>query len=87
VGNVPSQLSPPIRNDVEWLEPELHEESKADADGRVSGKRTFSYVVRIHRAGDVPLGDATLPYYDPELRRYTIARAALGTVHVREAPT
>jgi hypothetical protein len=70
---------------VEWLAPEVHEQvgsvgREADTFG---GKRSFDYVVRVRRAGDVDLGEVTLPYWDPDQKRYGVARAILGTVHVK----
>jgi hypothetical protein len=84
-GNVPAAIAPPVRTGVEWLAPEVHEQvgsvgREADTFG---GKRSFDYVVRVRRAGDVDLGEVTLPYWDPDQKRYGVARAILGTVHVK----
>jgi hypothetical protein len=46
------------------------------------GTRSFDFVVHVNRAGDVDLGELALPFWDPDQRRYSIARAALGMVHV-----
>jgi hypothetical protein len=91
-GNVPAAITPPARTGVEWLAPELHEQlgsvgRQADTFG---GKRSFDYVVRVHRAGDVDLGEVSLPFWDPAEKHYAVARATLGTVHVKPttaAPT
>jgi hypothetical protein len=49
------------------------------------GRRAFDYVVRVRRAGDVDLGEVSLPFWDPDQKRYVVARATLGTVHVKPA--
>ena len=54
----------------------------AVANDRFGGTRTFSYVVRIHRAGAVDLGEIRIPYWDPQARAYAVARTALGIVQV-----
>ncbi|HEY3820972.1 MAG TPA: BatD family protein [Polyangiaceae bacterium] len=84
-GNVPAALAPPARTGVEWLAPEVHEQlGSVGRDATTfGGKRSFDYVVRVHRAGDVELGEMSLPFWDPEQKRYSVARAALGTVHVK----
>ena len=82
-GNLPSTLTVPSRAGVEWLEPQMHEKLGATADDKFGGKRTFSYVVRMKKEGNVELGDITLPYFDPDTRTYAVARAALGGVHVK----
>jgi hypothetical protein len=46
------------------------------------GKRTFDYVVKLSKAGAVDLGELALPYWDPDQKRYDVARAALGSVTV-----
>jgi len=84
-GNVPAAMAPPARPGVEWLAPEVHEQlgsvgREADTFG---GKRVFDYVVRVHLAGDVDLGEVSLPFWDPDQKRYAVARATLGTVHVK----
>jgi hypothetical protein len=82
-GNLPNTLVPPAREGVEWLAPEVHDDlgpiAGRDAYG---GKRSFEFVVRVKRAGDVNLGELALPFWDPEQKRYAVARAALGSVHV-----
>ncbi len=84
-GNVPAKLNIPQQNGVEWLEPSIIEKLEAQS-GRVRGSRTFTYVVRLDKSGSVDLGELTLPYYDPDARRYEIARAALGRVEVTPDP-
>jgi hypothetical protein len=86
-GNLPSSITPPARAGIEWLAPEVHEKMGGMSGNRYGGKRTFSFVVRLHKEGLVDLGDLTLPYYNPETRSYGVARAALGVVNVRPGAT
>jgi hypothetical protein len=82
-GNVPSTITPPARAGLEWLVPEVHEELGPVGHDAFGGKRTFDFVVRVRKAGDVDLGEIALPFWNPEQKRYEIARAALGAVHAR----
>jgi hypothetical protein len=87
-GNIPASLTPPARAGIEWLTPEVHEKMGPVAGSeKYGGKRTFSFVVRLHKEGLVDLGDLTVPYYDPSARSYGVARAALGVVNVRPGAT
>jgi hypothetical protein len=81
-GNLPGALPTPAREGIEWLAPEMHEQVGATHDA-FGGKRTFDYVVRVLRAGDVDLGDLVLPYWDPDQKRYAVARGSLGVVRAR----
>jgi len=81
-GNVPSAITTPAREGVEWLAPEVHDNLGAIGHDTYGGKRTFDYVVRLERAGDVDLGELAVPFWDPEQKRYDVARATLGAVHV-----
>ncbi len=85
-GNLPSAITPPARAGLEWLEPEVREKVGATASDRFGGTRTFSFVLRLHREGDVDLGDVTLPFYNPDSHAYGVARASLGKVKVRPNP-
>src|SRR5207237_10340606 len=85
-GNVPNAIATPARADVEWLSPEVHDKVGPIGDTGYGGSRTFDYVARIKRAGTVDLGELSLPYWSPEHKRYEVARAALGTAHVRPTP-
>ncbi len=38
--------------------------------------------MRLHKEGAVDLGEVRLPYYDPERRVYSVARATVGIVNV-----
>ena len=80
-GNLPQSLRVPERTGIEWLDPEKKESIEPQA-GVVGGWRTFGYVVRIKESGSVDLGEVTLPYWDPALGKYQVARAVLGKVEV-----
>ena len=81
-GNVPEAITPPVRDGVEWLVPEVHTDLGPTPQGSYGGKRSFDYIVHVKRAGMVDLGDVSLPYWDPDQRRYGMARAPLGAVRV-----
>jgi hypothetical protein len=81
-GNVPNAIAAPSRPGVEWLTPQVHEQMAPIGKDGYGGTRSFDYVVHLTRSGDVDLGDLTLPYWDPELHRYGVATAKLGTVKV-----
>lgn len=83
-GNLPSQLTLPVVPGVEWLEPQLREKLGAQASDRFGGTRTFSYVVRLHKEGNVDLGEIRLPYFDAEKKAYAVARASLGIIVVSQ---
>ncbi len=86
-GNLPAMITPPAQAGLEWLAPEVHEKVGAMKDDHYGGSRTFSYVVRIHKTGDVRLGFIRVPFWDPSTRRYDVARADLGPVTVRPSAT
>jgi len=85
IGNVPFKIQTPEQRGVEWLEPSLSEHIEAP-NGVVQGTRTFSYVVRLNEAGNIDLGELTLPFYNPKRREYATARAALGIINVKPNP-
>ncbi len=85
IGNVPFKIQTPEQRGVEWLEPSLSEKIEAP-NGVVQGTRTFSYVVRLSEAGNIDLGELTLPFYNPKRREYATARAALGVINVKPNP-
>ena len=85
-GNVPAAVATPAREGVQWLTPEVHEQLGPIGQESFGGKRSFEFVVRMSRAGDVDLGDVVLPFWDPDQKRYAVARAALGAVHVTASP-
>jgi hypothetical protein len=82
-GNLPSAIVPPAREGVEWLPPEVHEQLGPIGQDAFGGRRTFDFVVRVRRAGTVDLGEITLPFWDPDAKRYDVARAPLGTVQAK----
>jgi len=86
-GNLPASLTPPARAGIEWLAPEVHEKMGGTTGDKYGGKRTFSFVVRLHKEGLTDLGDLALPYYNPETQSYGVARAPLGVVNVRPGAT
>jgi hypothetical protein len=84
-GNLPSMITPPAQAGLEWLTPEVHEKvgpmpSDRDVFG---GTRTFTYVLRVHKAGEARLGLLSLPYWDPVANKYEVAHTDLGRVLVR----
>ncbi len=86
-GNLPAILPVPARTDVEWLTPTSHDKLGRLEGGKFGGSRHFSYVVRLHKEGDVDLGEIALPYWDPDARAYAFARAPLGVVKVTPGAT
>lgn len=81
-GNMPSTLPLPEIDGVEWLEPQVRDNLGPVANDRWGGTRTFSYVVRLHKAGTIDLGEIRLPYWNPQTRAYDVARTSLGIVTV-----
>ena len=81
-GNLPGKLTLPIVPDVEWLEQETLDKLGPLANDRFGGTRTFSFVVRLHREGNLDLGEVKLPFFDPQKNAYGTARAALGIIVV-----
>jgi hypothetical protein len=84
-GNMPATLPTPEISGVEWLEPQTRDSLGPVSNDKFGGTKTFTYVVRIHKDGSIDLGEIRLPYFDPQTRRYEIARAALGIVQVAKA--
>jgi hypothetical protein len=85
-GRLPATLTVPARPGVDWLEPQVREKLGPVSGDRFGGERTFSYVLKVARDGTLDLGAFTLPYWDPDAKRYEVARAELGTVEVRPRP-
>ena len=88
-GNLPAMITPPAQAGLEWLAPEVHEKV-GPVQGQpemFGGSRTFTYVLRIHKPGEVHLGSISLPFWDPTANRYDVAVADLGTVTVRPNAT
>jgi hypothetical protein len=86
-GNLPAMLPVPARTDVEWLSPTTHEKLGRLDGNKFGGSRHFSYVVKLHKEGDLDLGEIAMPYWDPDARTYAYARAPLGTVKVTPGAT
>jgi hypothetical protein len=80
-------ITPPAQAGIEWLPPVVREKVGATEGDHFGGTRTFAYVVRLHKAGDVDLGAIQLPYWDPLRKRYDVARANLGVVTVHPSKT
>jgi oxygen tolerance protein BatD len=80
-GRLPSTLKLPEQAGVEWLEPTMTDQNTV-SDSRVGGTRRFSYVVRLSRAGELDLGQLSLPFYNPRTRQYQVRNVALGKVTV-----
>lgn len=84
-GNIPAAIAMPELPGVEWLEPQIRDALGPVSQEQYGGQRTFSYVGRVHREGQVDLGEVRLPYFDPRTRAYAVARASLGIVSVSKA--
>lgn len=83
-GNFPQALRIPERTGLEWSDPEKREDIEP-ANGKISGWRSFGYVVRVNESGKVDLGAVELPVWDPVARRYEVVKADLGSVDVKPA--
>jgi oxygen tolerance protein BatD len=81
-GNIPAQLPTPVLPGIEWLEPQTRDALGAQQNDRFGGTRTFAYVVRLHQAGAIDLGEVKLPYFDAASQKYGVAHAALGIIDV-----
>jgi hypothetical protein len=83
-GNLPQQLNLPETKDIEWLQPSTNEFIERKG-GKMGGKRTWQYVVKLNEAGIANLGKVTLPYWDPDQSRYVTASVDLGQVNVKKS--
>lgn len=81
-GRLPEALRVPEQTGLEWLKPTLTEHYKIAPDKRLAGKRTFTYIVKATRSGQLELGQLTLPYFNPATGQYELATADLGSVAV-----
>jgi hypothetical protein len=84
-GRLPGALKLPEQAGVAWLEPTVREDASV-VGTTVGGSRSFSYVVRLTRAGQLDLGRLTLPFYNPQTHRYRVLSADLGQVTVDPEP-
>ncbi len=86
IGNLPQKLELPEIKDVEWLEPTTTESTERKG-GKIGGKRTWQYVVKVDEPGEVKLGKVRFPYWDPERSRYEVAAVDLGQLRVKPSTT
>jgi len=84
-GRLPGALKLPEQAGVEWLEPTLRQDPSV-VGTTVGGSRSFSYVVRLNRPGQLDLGRLSLSFYNPEARRYRVVPVELGQVTVDPDP-
>ncbi len=82
-GNVPSTVTPPPQQGVDWLEPEVRDDL-APKNGVFGGSRSFSFVVHMNKRGAIDLGEIAIPYFDPDKHVYGVARAPLGIINVKD---
>jgi hypothetical protein len=83
-GNIPASVHLPDVPSVVWGTPTVSGELEVQ-NGDLAGSRLLTYTPQFTTAGDVAVGELRLPFYDPEKRRYRVARVDLGTVTVSEA--
>lgn len=81
-GRLPEVLRVPEQTGLEWLKPTLTEHYKLGPNKHLLGKRTFTYIVKATRSGELDLGALTLPYFNPDTGKYELASAALGSIVV-----
>ena len=86
IGHLPQSINLPEAKGIEWLEPTTNEYSERRG-GKMAGKRTWQYVVKLNEAGLVSLGKATLPYWDPDRSQYVVAAIDLGQINVKKSNT
>ncbi|MEO8875563.1 MAG: BatD family protein, partial [Polyangiaceae bacterium] len=82
-GNLPTNITPPPQQGVDWLTPEVRDNVAASKTGVFGGSRRFSFVVHLNKPGSIDLGEIAIPYFDPDQHTYGVARAALGVVTVK----
>lgn len=83
-GNFPQSLKLPERTGLSFSDPEKRESIEPE-NGKISGFRTFGYVVKVDQPGSVNLGQVELPYWNPVSKRYEVAKTDLGTISVQPA--
>jgi hypothetical protein len=84
-GRLPGALKLPEQAGVEWLDPSLRDDPSV-VGTTVGGSRSFSYVVRLQRAGQIDLGRLSLSFYNPQTHRYRVLPVELGQVTVDPDP-
>jgi hypothetical protein len=84
-GRLPGALKLPEQAGVEWLEPTLRDDASL-VGTTVGGSRTFNYVVRLTRSGQIDLGKLSLSFFNPRTRRYRVLPVDLGQVTVDQEP-
>jgi hypothetical protein len=84
-GRLPGALKLPEQAGVEWLEPTVRDDPSL-VGTTVGGSRTFNYVVRLTRAGQIDLGKLSLSFYNPRTHRYQVWPTELGEVTVDPEP-
>jgi hypothetical protein len=80
-GRLPGALLLPEQAGTEWLEPTVRDDATVE-NSMVGGTRTFTYLVRMTKAGTVDLGSLKLALFDPKSGRYRVSSFALGNVSV-----
>lgn len=82
-GNLPGTITAPPQKGVDWLAPEIRDDLAPTKSGGYGGSRRFTFIAHMNKAGDVDLGDIAIPFFDPDKKAYDVARAVLGTIHVK----
>ena len=85
-GSLPTKLTLPTRPGLEWLNPDT-KDKLTSTQGVWGGTRTFTYVVRPTKEGNLDLGELALSYFDPQTRKYGTTTAVLGAVLVTPGAT
>src|SRR5690606_1950516 len=75
---------------ISWPEglrayPDQVDERVTVTDGRLGGRKTFSYLVVAESAGTFALPGARYPYFDPVVGRYRVTETPSGRVAVAPA--
>jgi hypothetical protein len=81
MGQLPQRLDPPEQAFVDWLEPSVSQQIE-EQRGQIGGRRQFSYVVRLNREGQIDLGEMRFAFFDPTTKKYSTAKALLGSIEV-----
>lgn len=86
-GNLPTRVQLPEGSGWEWQKPVTRGEPEVQ-NGELKGTRTIEVGLRVTQAGQLDLGEVTLPYYDPGEKKYKVLRKRLPALEVapRETP-